>query len=369
MTSVKVKIERGRYLKINAIIKSVKIKLFIFILLIIPLFVSAQVKETEKQKTTIKHENGISSLQKNIDELEKKVAYLQQVMQTSFEGVSANLSSSSNYLTIVAIGIAGVAIFIGIYVTRIERKIVRISEESKKLLETHKTVKKEIDDLNELISKNLMGLYSKLREEETKYLVSRLEKVPQDISNLNDLFLSRELSKEYYPIFKKGFLRIKKDKDRYKYEDPYLINLFQHFADLAIFDPEISESLEPYYGVLFESSFENDVLKSTEDFIRMCVDKNLKEHRDKINKYLIAVNNSRYVEFEKLYKVIYDKLIIKENRFLFYELINKELEKVKYMYGKLLKGGYEKDTNTESQKLILKETEELIINREQKSKQ
>ena len=344
-----------------------KIKLFILILLITPLLVSAQVKETEEQKRITKLEDEISSLKKTIDalkkEFEQKIAYQQEVLQTSFEGVSSNLSSASYQLTIFGIGIAVIAIFTGVYVTLIERKIRSISGESKNLLETHKAVKEEVDELNKLIQKNLEGLYLKLKEEETKNLVSRLEKIPADIANLGDILLSRELSKAYYPSIRKSFLMIKGSE--YKHLDLdylYLPLIFQHFADLALFDSEVSSSLEESYEHVISASFENDILKSTEDIIKMCVDKDLKNHKEKIIKYFIAISNSKYAKFEKLYEVTYNKLINKENRFLFYEFLSEDpqFENVGYMYGKLLKNDYDKITNTGSQNLFLKNIDELI---------
>lgn len=342
-----------------------KIKLIILILLITPLLVSAQVKEPEEQKRITKLEDEISSLKKTINglkkEFEQKIAYQQQVVQTSFEGVSSNLSSASNQLTIFGIGIAVIAIFTGIYVTLIERKIRNISEESKKLLDTHKAVKEEVDELNKLIQNNLEGLYLKLKEEETKNLILRLEKIPADIANLGDILLSRELSKAYYPSLKKSFLMIKDSEHKYLGGN-YLPLIFQHFADLALFDIEISSSLEESYGHVIHASFKNDILKSTEDIIKMCVDKDLKNHKGKIIKYFIAISESEYAKFENLYEVTYNRLINKENRFLFYEFLSEDprLENVRYIYGKLLKNDYDKTINTESQNLFLKNIAELI---------
>jgi hypothetical protein len=131
---------------------------------------------------------------------------------------------------------------------------------------------------------------------------------------------------------------------------------------LALFDSDISINIEKEYTNIFESTFENDILKSTEDIIKMCVDNNLDQHKDKIIKYLIAISKSKYAQFEKLYEVIYIKLINKENRFLFYEFLGEDpqLENVRYIYGKLLKDNYEKTTNTERQNLFLKNIDELV---------
>jgi hypothetical protein len=204
-----------------------------------------------------------------------KIANQNQTIQTSFSGTSLHLASASHYITIVGVIIAVTGLFLGIYVNYIYKKITVITDENKYLLETHKAVKIEVDRLNELIKCNLMGLYERIKEEETKHIIARLQRVPLDIANVIETLLSRELSKEYYQMLRKCYLELKAIKSSSplrsvqmgSYEVPYLSLFFQHYSDHALFDAQIAEDIEKRYTTLMNNSFENDIKKTTTDLL------------------------------------------------------------------------------------------------------
>lgn len=343
--------------------------LLILMLLMLPIYLTAAPKETEEQKRMTQLENQISSLQQKIKELNQDNDCQKQLIQTSHAVISSQLTAGTWVLGIVAIVIALISIVIGAYVNRKVNESYVVLEQSKSILEKQNTIKKEVDELNTLIKGNLDGLYSRIKEEETKHLILRLKNVPEDIANLHDLLASRDLSKEYYLPLKESYLALDESQRRGRgargggeYHSNYILMFFQHFAGLAFLDIDIYNELESSYNTSIDNSFKNDIIKSTEDIITACVDNGLSSQKDKLNKYLKVINKSQYSEFEELYKAIFKQLISKENQFLLYGLINKEqeLEKVRCFYGRIVKENYSQSENTESQKLILKEINELI---------
>jgi len=315
-------------------------------------------------------------------DIDQRITNQNQTIETSFSGTSLYLASASHYITIVGVIIgviiAIVSLVLGIYINHIYKKIFAITDENKKLLETHKAVKSDVDRLNELINCNLMGLYGRIKEEETKHIIGRLQRVPLDIANVIGSLLSRELSKEYYQPLKQCYLDLKsksslpsKPESAVSFEQnfhSYLLLFFQHYADQALFDEQIAEDMQNQYVYLMNSAFENDIKKTTMDFIRACIDNYLSNQGLKINKYFEALGKSEYADYDDLYKACYDSLINKETRFVFYGQLN-ATTKAKHNIGKLLLDNYKAGSNTESEKLILSEieintTKELAIKKE-----
>jgi hypothetical protein len=336
--------------------------LLILMLLILPMYLAADPKETEAQKRISQLENQIGSLQQKIKELNQDNDCQKQLIQTSNSGVSTQLTAATWTVGIIAVFITVILFVLGGYVSYKVKKSSDTLKENEELLGKQHIIKKEIDELNTLIKENLDGLYLRIKNEETKHLILRLKNVPEDIANLSEALLSRELVKEYYSPIKESYLLLKNTHQTITDSIGYMTLFFQHFAGLALFDPDINKTLEEEYTRLIPSSFKNDILKTTGDIITACVDNGLSSQKDKLNSYLKAIVTSKYSELEELYKTIFEKLIGKENQFLLYELMDKGplLEKVRYSYGKMLKKAYGQSQNTETQKLILKEIDELI---------
>lgn len=359
-----------------------KIRFFIaiVIIMIIPLVGFTQTNNLDKGNKVSTTQSELTSLKNELNKLksdvDQKITNQNQTIQTSFSGTALNLASASHFITIAGVIVTVFVLLLGVYVNRIYSNITSLSNENKQLLETHMSVKKEVDKLNELINNNLMGLYSKIKEEETKNIISRLQKVPWDIANVSSALASRELSKEYYPMLKKCYLYLEEiessrpripsviavvafQQNYAQYRLSYLTLFFQHFADLALFDNQLATDMENQYISLMLRSFENDIRKTTSDIIRACIDNNLADQGDKLNKYFTALERSVHVYDDGLYQLCYDSLIDKQTRLMFYSLLNAGVT-AKYKLAKLILSSYKNDINTESEGLALAEMERLI---------
>src|SRR5690606_3282036 len=136
-----------------------------------------------------------------------------------------------------------------------ERKIIKLRNENEELLKQTKETKNEVVEINELIQKDIYGLFLKIKREETIHILNRLVKIPEDISNLSQELLSRELRQEDYSLLKKAYLKVKVKPEKentsdfisfssnYNYKEAYLLLFFQHFLDLSLKDEEINPEL------------------------------------------------------------------------------------------------------------------------------
>jgi len=334
-----------------------KMKILFFIILMLPVYnILAAPEETEEQKRIVKIENEITSLQQTIKELKQNNNCQTQLIQNSNSGISAQLTSATWFVGITGLIIAAISVFLGIFIH------YRVKE-SYETLKQNEDIKQKVDDLNLLIKESLDGLYLRIKEEETKHIISRLKNVPEDVANLHTLLASRDLSKEHYQPLKESYLKLGRFSSMGSVPHvDYLLLFFQHYAGLTLFDINLKKDFESAYRVMLGNAFKNDIIKSTADIITSCVNNDLSKQQSKLIIYLTAITRSEYAELEGLYKTIFNKLINKENQFLLYELINKTptLGKVRYHYGKIIKNYYEKTVNTISQKLILREIDELI---------
>ncbi len=151
--------------------------------------------------------------------------------------------------------------FLAVYINQQYEKV-------KKLKDIVEATKKEIDD-------NSTDLYEKLKREETLSLLIRLREVPEDITNICFLLLSRDLIRTDYLYLKPPYLKIKAGLPlNEEAKDDYLILLMQHFPyeslrDLDLKD-DIIESINPQnlYNMFLRDikNFFDQVLKYLKEF-------------------------------------------------------------------------------------------------------
>jgi len=286
--------------------------------------------------------------------LEGRINYQNDIIQTSFDGISANLTSSSNYLTFIGLTVAVFAIILGVYITVLERKIVRINREGKNLVDSHR---KEIDDFTKLIENNLAGLYNRIREEDTKNILDRLAIIPKDIANLSKSLLSRELPTEYFQKIKQCYLEIREYElaGEYDYKTQYILLLFQHYLGLSVCDEDISADIENNYKDCMNAAFENDIIKSTDDFFKAIIDRCIWNFNDKINNYIKSICISKYKDFKPVYSAIFNRLTTKENQIKLIEIIEDDgsIDSFKKIYNQLVLEKYSTEELSNSEQLTL----------------
>ncbi|PKP02338.1 MAG: hypothetical protein CVU11_12175 [Bacteroidetes bacterium HGW-Bacteroidetes-6] len=361
-------------------------KLILTILCFFPLIIVAQEKNDSsvfsRQHIVGQLNNNANNIDKNkreLDELKNELELLEKVNERILDGVSRQLEAASYNLTIFGLLFAIAAIILGVYITRIESKVVRLSEENKTLLNQTEKSKEEVVAINNLIQKDIYGLFTKIKREETVHMLNRLSEIPKDINNLLEPLISRELEKEDFKILKLAYLKIKElpseprplFSTKMSYPDSYKLVFFQHFLDLAIRDKDIGKDFTEFYKTGIACSFENDIVKSTQDFINAIVEMGYKPKKEEIGSFMKGLSVSKYKDFNDLYVLIFDSLKCREDRFEFFNFINDDLEsrQSKSNFGKQLVVNYSSENLTANETEIIKKTETLIAELEQEEEE
>lgn len=301
------------------------------------------------------------------DKLEKRIIDNEKINLNTLESISKQLEAASYNLSVFGILFGIGAICLGIYVTYVERKIVKISDENKELLNKNQLIKKEVQDLNTLIQNDINGLYLKIKREETNHIIERLIIVPKDITNVLQTLFSRELKKDDFEKFKIAYNKLESKDNNYKEKFHFIF--FQHFLYDSMKDELIRKDIKNFLEVGIRCSFENDILKSSSDFILATIDLGIDNFKEEITLFFKGLSESIYVDYDEIYKTTFEKLNSRENKFKLFNLIesNSKTRKSKIKIGELLKKSYESNTFSESEKLVIEELEQLIL--EQKKKE
>ena len=217
-------------------------------------------------------------------DVKNKVDYQNSLIQTSFNGVSTQISSATVFLTIFSIIITLIAIAVGFYVSHVQKKVQSI-------LKANEEIRIEVYDLNDMIQHNLKSLYQKLELEETRNFIKRLNIVPEDITNIGSMLLTRSIPTDEYNNVKKAYLKYKEKHANVTILEPpqgsFLILLFQHFAGFSYSDELVGKDIELHFQYILSAAFENDILQSTGDIIKEYI--NSKISKEKINSFLRAI--------------------------------------------------------------------------------
>lgn len=301
----------------------------------------------------------LNSVNTHISELERKIETERNINEKTFNSISTQISVSSYVLTIMGIVFAVVAIGVGAYVTYVERKIIKIGEENKDLLAKNQKIKQDVQDLNNLIQSDIYGLFEKIKRQETVDLLNRLDKVPKDISNICSLLLSRELLQNDFEKLKKAYMNLDDDDDDYK--SSYKLLFFQHFLTETLKDEKLRKDILQFIPSGINSAFENDIVKSTHDFIVAVIDGGLNNFKNEANKFFIGLSSSDHKDYQPVYITLFDSLKTRQNRFDFINLVDstKEARVAKIAFGKQLIKEYSENQPTETETLAIKEIQEL----------
>jgi len=333
----------------------------LLLILIIPVFAISQ----NAIDSTLIHKNQIEieELNENFNELQYKYDYQIKINEQTLNSISNQIGATSFNLSIFAFLFGILAIGLGVYVTWVERKIIRIKEENESLLKETKKTKDEVVAINELIQKDIFGLFLKIKREETIHILNRLVKIPEDIANFTEQLISRELKEEDYTLVKKAYLKLKpkQKEDDYSfglsYKESYSLLFFQHFLDQAVKDEEIGPELITYYSHGIGCAFENDIIKSTEDFMKSIMDLGFQKRDKEINSFMKGLSSSQHKDFTRIYEIIFNSLNNRDNQFKFYSLIEngKDNRLGKVNFGKLLIKKYSETKFSDSEKTVLED--------------
>lgn len=309
-------------------------------------------------------QNKIIEQSKIIQELSNKLEYQRNqidsqtsLIDTSFDGVSSQLSASSNFIGIFGVIIAIFSIGLSIFVSRIARNISKISQDNETLLQRNVTIKLEIEELSKKILNDSKGLYKVMRTEEANHILDRLISVPEDISNVFSNLASRELDENHFLQMKEAYIQI---KDNDEFAIPYLIQFFQHFVGLSIFDEVIKDNLLLKLDICVDCSFKNDIVHSTQNYVTSLQKNGLDKSLNEINIFAKTIVKSKFKDLEELYFSVFNSLLTRSSQFSFYQKIEK-IDTTKLFrknFGKLLED-YKAESPTEDENLVFEELKNL----------
>ena len=248
------------------------------------------------------------------------VGMIKDIVEISNSSISCQLSTLNAFIAGFSLIFVIAGVFFGIYISNLEKKVVKIKEsiddKEKEIITLAKTVK----DTDEKIQSDISGLYTKLRDEESVTLLKRLEEEPQDVNNLSKILLARNLKPEWFIYLKTAFYKLLELGDvannrgwfSLSYKDNYLLLMFQHYMYYAIKDNIIREEIKPRFNILIQCAFKRDIIKTSNDVCRALSEPQSTFDRIEILvDFLTALNDSSFNNLPELKKVFEDKLLDK----------------------------------------------------------
>ena len=314
----------------------------LFTFLIIAISVSAKTTANLDSLHLESLKKEVQRLNKEIDEIKtyqqhqgEQINNQNGMIDTAFDGVSAELSATSNFIGIFGVSIAIFSIGLSIYVSRIEKNVKAMRAVSELLLQKNILIKQDLESLSEKITKDSTGLYKLIRNEESNQILNRLISVPEDIHNLFSNLASRDLEKEHFLKLKEAFIQLKESEDGYF---DYLTLFFEHFSDLSLLDKDIKPKFLKSLDNNFTGAFKNDVLNSAKDFFSAVLELSISKSISETNEYVSALCKSKFASSEDVYFTINNAMKNRENKFELYDSISKAPDYLLFrkVFGKLI---------------------------------
>ncbi len=345
----------------------------------------------------------ITIIQKELGIYEKEMSAICEHVDRSNEEISNQIAASSHTIQvwgwILAILAIAVTVFTSVagalfarYINKIRRDISHLTSEAKdqlhqaedaftdiseeqqranaqqqevkKIQEDTEEKLKELQNLHSDIQNNMSAIYEKMKREETIALLKRLEEIPEDITNVGDILLTRQFVKNDFEIMLNAYHNLisrslelngltsiselrGRDEDFRSLEGSYILQFAQHFMEDAIVDKELQSLLRSRFRELFSDCFfRNDAEKSTTDFKKGVSTLNIQSQKSLIADFLLAIAQSHYAKFEELYNTLLSDLT-ESNIQKIWEKISSDKKNAVYLAQYLKKLIGEKNFSTE----------------------
>lgn len=292
----------------------------------------------------------IAIVQKELGVYEKEMSAICEHVDRANEEISNQIAASSHTIQVWGWIIAIMAFVFGFYINRMWKKIsvatanakeqlqqaketsADITEEQQRVNVQQQEVKKiqedaakklqELQNLHSDIQNNMSAIYEKMKREETIALLKRLEEIPEDITNVGDILLTRQFVSSDFEIMHNAYHNLisrslelsgltslselrRSDEDFRNLEGSYILQFAQHFMGEAIVDKEVQRLLRPSFGALFSDCFfRNDAEKSTVDFKRGVTTLESQLQSSLMIDYILAISKSRFAKIEELYTIL-----------------------------------------------------------------
>jgi len=249
------------------------------------------------------------------------VDMIKGIIEISNSSISNQISTLNVFIAVFSLFFVITGFFIGAYISRLEKRIVDI----KRQIEDKETVinilAKTVEETDKKIRSDISGLYAQLRDEESITLLKRLEEEPQDINNLCEILLARQLKPDWFVHIRTAFYNLLELGDvanesvgfNPSYKQGYLIIIFQDYMYYAINDDKMWPEIKPLLVGLINNEFKRDIIKTTSDFCMALSEKKFTFDKcSALVEYLTALNNSKYSNLPEL-RNIFEEMILDRN--------------------------------------------------------
>jgi hypothetical protein len=323
-------------------------KKIILLIFFLPVFVFAKTNNDSIANIKISDiEQRLSSAEKSnydskIEYLDKRLQDNENLTEKSFNSISTQLSVMEIFIGVAGVFLALLVLLLGWYINHKYEQVVKLKSDNEDLLDKATVAKEEVEKTNRDINDNISEVYKKIKREETVGLLDRLVDVPQDISNICALLLSRKLEYDDFNKLKKAYLKLLSLRDSSSWLSDYKILFFQHFFVHSIKDPEITTEIIEFISDSLDAAFENDIEKTTKEFAVLLSNENISLYNDVIVEYFKGLSKSKFKDYKKVYEVFFDTLNSRNKQFELFDIVlsNQETEIAKIEYGLLLKNKY-----------------------------
>lgn len=203
------------------------------------------------------------SIEGRLDLIECEITRLEKYQTRSDVLVERSFNSTSTILETLTVVIALATIYLTWYISHAERKIKRMEK-------TVSEKEDKISKLEQLINNNIDSLFERVRRSDTIFLLERLLKIPQDIVNVEQLLLTRDLIPEDFIKLKDAYNKLcsqKQEKEisalgKHSFGELYMFVFFQHFLGESILDNSLRDAVMKSFVIMLDCSFKNDVEKA-----------------------------------------------------------------------------------------------------------
>lgn len=252
----------------------------------------------------------LQSINDNIDAVRR-------IVDVSNSTIANEISAVNTMLVAFTIVFGIVGVMLGVYISWLQRKVSRMSDNIEEKEQTIILLAKTVEDTDKKIQSDISGLYEQLRKEETMTILRRLEDEPEDIANLGDLLLARPLDETGFLIMKRAFMKLMTmGPEIYvdgflspSYWKRYAIQFFQHYLRQSILDDDLRPEIVKGFNYGMACAYKCDIIKSTEDMCQaLCVSSAQFDKVALLVDYLKALNQSRFSNLIELKNIFQEKV-------------------------------------------------------------
>jgi len=224
----------------------------IIIIVVLGIFFTSKLSYAQ---TLIQIQDQVKENTQQIKNIEDKMIDLKDNYGLLYDGAKNQNNQLGNQISFAGYLLGGfsfiftvLGIFLAWYINRQYEKI-------KEMKDTVENTKKYIDEHNK-------ELYTKIKRDETTELLNRLKEVPEDVSNIASLLLSRDLVEQDYQSIKEPYLKVKNGRLKSNVKNDYITLLMQHFPYQSLKDVDLKTEIItcislPFLNAMFDKDIKN----------------------------------------------------------------------------------------------------------------